>query len=71
MNDLPIPESMTQLPSSETAVGLPTPKLLAELADSVGTAPIPSPLDPLMEVAGAAGQILPKPQPIEGLMNRA
>lgn len=71
MNDLPIPELITHLPSSETTGGLPTPKVLPELADGGGTAPIPLPLDRLIEVAGVSSQVLPKPQPIEGLVSRS
>ena len=71
MNDLPLPETITPFPSSEAVGGLPTPKPLAELADDVSKAPIPLPLDRLMELAGTAGQTFPTPQPIDQLTNRS
>lgn len=70
MHDLPIPKSITQLSSSEPIEGLPIPKALGEPADGVSEAPVPLPLDQLMELtqmATATAERLPVPQPIEQL----
>lgn len=70
MHDLPIPEAITKFLSPEPGGGLPIPKALGECTDGVNEAPVPLPLDQLMELAVSTNQILPVPQPIEQITNK-
>ena len=71
-NDLPIPRSTAQFPLPESIEGLPIPKALGEPTDGVSEAPVPLPLDQLMELAQiATAQKLPVPQPIKQLTNKS
>lgn len=75
MNDLPVPESLTQLPSFELKETLPMPKMLEHPSDEVGETPVPLPLEQLMaitqmEMDTDTVQKLPHPQPIDSLLNK-